>query len=206
MNLKELLGEELYQQVMDKAGDNKIAVVSDGNWFPKEKFDNKNQEVKDLQDQIKDRDKQLKDLGDKAKGNDELTAEIDRLKQENKDTQTEYENKLSQQAFDFALDKALSGAKAKSAKAVKPFLDIENLKLDGEKIIGLDEQLKTVKENQDYLFEADGQKTPPPQFVNPGNPNGGGSNTPKSIADMTYQELADLKTNNPAQFEQLTKN
>ncbi len=204
MNLKELLGEELYQQVMDKAGDNKIAVVSDGNWFPKEKFDTKNQEVKDLQDQIKDRDKQLKDLGDKAKGNDDLTAEIDRLKQENKDTQTEYENKLSQQAFDFALDKALSGAKAINAKAVRPFLDTENLKLDGDKIIGLDEQLKTVKEKESYLFESD-QQTKTPTIVNPGNPNGG-SNTPKNIADMTYQELADLKANNPAQFEQLTKN
>lgn len=205
MDLKELLGEELYQQVMDKAGNNKLAVVSDGNWFPKDKFDGKNQEVKDLQEQLKDRDKQLKDLGDKAKGNDDLTAEIDQLKEANKATKEEYESKLQQQAFDFALDTALSGAKAKSAKAVKPFLEIDKLKLDGDKIIGLDEQLQAVKEQQDYLFEQEQNQTKTPTIVNPGNPNGG-SNTPKNIADMTYQELADLKSSNPAQFEQLTKN
>ena len=31
VSLKELLGEDLYTQVMEKAGEQKIAVVSDGN-------------------------------------------------------------------------------------------------------------------------------------------------------------------------------
>lgn len=52
MSLKELLGEELYNQVVEKAGDNKIAIVSDGNWFPKDKFDDKNNELKNLQGQL----------------------------------------------------------------------------------------------------------------------------------------------------------
>src|SRR5690625_5499877 len=52
MSLKELLGEELYNKVMEKAGNNKVAIVSDGNWFPKDKFDEKNNEVKDLQGQL----------------------------------------------------------------------------------------------------------------------------------------------------------
>lgn len=42
MDLKELLGEDLYNQVVEKAGDKKLAVVNDGNWFPKEKFDEVN--------------------------------------------------------------------------------------------------------------------------------------------------------------------
>lgn len=52
MSLKELLGEELYNQVIEKTGDNKLAIVSDGNWFPKDKFDDKNNELKNLQGQL----------------------------------------------------------------------------------------------------------------------------------------------------------
>ncbi|GEN87245.1 phage scaffolding protein [Oceanobacillus sojae] len=177
MDLKELLGEELYRQVMDKAGDNKLAVVSDGNWFPKDKFDGKNQEVKDLQEQLKDRDKQLKDLGDKAKGNDDLTAEIDQLKEANKTTKEEYEAKLQQQAFDHTLENSLNGAKVKNTKAVKALLDMETIKLDGDTLKGLDDQLKGLQESDPYLFEQEQQGTPPPTIVNPGNPNGG-SNEP----------------------------
>lgn len=76
-------------------------------------------------------------------------AEIDRLK------------------FDHALDGALTGAKAKNAKAVKALLNLDNLKLaDDGKIIGLDDQLKTVKESNDYLFDSD---TPTPKIVAGGN-------------------------------------
>lgn len=69
--------------------------------------------------------------------------------------------------FDHALDGALTGAKAKSAKAVKALLNMDDLKLsDDGKIIGLDDQLKTVKEQNDYLFESD---TPTPTIVTGGN-------------------------------------
>jgi len=71
--------------------------------------------------------------------------------------------------FDHALDGALVGAKAKNAKAVKALLNMDNLKLsDDGKIIGLDDQLKTVLEQNDYLFESD---SPPPKIVSgSGNP------------------------------------
>lgn len=62
MGLKELLGEELYSQVMEKAGDNKIAIVSNGNWFPKEKFDGVNEENKTLKDTVATLETSLKDF------------------------------------------------------------------------------------------------------------------------------------------------
>jgi predicted nucleic acid-binding Zn-ribbon protein len=65
--------------------------------------------------------------------------------------------------FDHALDGALTGAKAKNAKAVKALLNANDLKLaeDGS-IIGLKEQLEKVKSENDYLFESD---TPQPKVV-----------------------------------------
>ena len=38
--LKEILGEELYNQVSQKLGDKKIDIVNSGQWIPKSKFDN----------------------------------------------------------------------------------------------------------------------------------------------------------------------
>jgi hypothetical protein len=57
--------------------------------------------------------------------------------------------------FDHALDGALTGAKAKNAKAVKALLDSGALKFneaDGS-IIGLKEQLEKVQSEAAYLFE-----------------------------------------------------
>jgi hypothetical protein len=77
--------------------------------------------------------------------------------------QADAAKQISTLKFDHALDGALTGAKAKNAKAVKALLQTDVLKLqeDGT-IFGLDEQLKTVKEANDYLFESD---TPNPRIV-----------------------------------------
>lgn len=61
--------------------------------------------------------------------------------------------------FDHALDVALTGAKAKNAKAVKALLNMEALKLieDGS-ILGLSEQLEKIKSEADYLFDSGKQE------------------------------------------------
>ncbi|MEK5167194.1 phage scaffolding protein, partial [Paenibacillus sp. FSL R5-0527] len=85
MDLKELLGEELYKQVIEKAGDkHKIAIVSDGNWFPKEKFDEVYNAKKQAETDLKERDKQLSQLQEAAKGNEALQTQIKELQEANK--------------------------------------------------------------------------------------------------------------------------
>src|SRR5690625_7364583 len=156
MSLKELLGEELYNQVIEKAGDNKIAIVSDGNWIPKDKFDAKINEVKDLQKQIDDRDEELEEL--KKVDPDELQQTITDL-QEKYDTQKEeYEQKLQQQAFEHKLHDVLKDSGVRNVKAVKALLDTENIKLDGETLLGLDDQLQGLQESDPYLFAQNGDQ------------------------------------------------
>ncbi|KAA0941613.1 hypothetical protein FQ087_20875 [Sporosarcina sp. ANT_H38] len=127
----------------------------------------------DLKGQLTDRDTQLNDLSGKAKDNEELSAEIDRLKGENATATTELQEKLDKQAFDFTLEKALTGAKVRNPKAVKALLDTDSIKLDGDKLLNLDSQLDTLKASDAYLFEV--EEVPPnsPAIVTPGNPNGG---------------------------------
>ena len=190
MDLKELLGEELYNQVIEKAGDNKLAIVSDGNWFPKDKFDAKNDEVKDLKQQLKDRDKQLNDLSEKAKDNEELTATIEQLKEDNKTATDDLQQKLDQQAFDFSLEKALTGAKVRNPKAVKALLDTDIIKLKDDELTGLNEQLEQIKESDPYLFEEEQQKGDPKPNFTTGQHKKGGSGEPSNLGEALAQHYS----------------
>lgn len=100
---------------------------------------------------------------------------------------------ISEMKFDYALTAALTGAKAKNVKAVKALLDMEGLKLNDDKIIGLDEQLSQIKADNDYLFESD---TPAPTFVK-GTNGGSGGISGKKPNEMTYTELCDYMAQNP---------
>lgn len=152
MSLKELLGEDLYTQVMEKAGDKKIIVTNDGSWIPKSEFNELNEAKKELKRQLQERDEQLEDLRKRAKDNDELHSKIKELQDSNEQTAADYEAKIQQQQKDFAIERALRDAKARNPKAVKALLDLENVKLDGDKLLGLDEQLKAIQESDKYLF------------------------------------------------------
>lgn len=141
-----------------------------------DKVDGLESQIDDYKQQIEERDEQLQELGEKAKGNEELTEQINKLKEQNETTKNEYEEKLQSQTFDFTLDKALTNAGVRNSKAVKALLDTESIKLDGEKLLGLDDQLEALKESEEYLFKTEEPPANDPQIVRPGNPNGGGSN------------------------------
>jgi Phage minor structural protein GP20 len=192
MDLNELLGEELYKQVMEKAGDNKIAIVSDGNWIPKSKFDDALDNAKDLKKQLKDRDSQLEDLKAKATGNEELTAKIQELTDLNKKTIQDYEARIQDQAFNFALKTALTDAKAKNPKAVEALLNKDSIKLDGDKLLGLEDQLKALQKSDAYLFETEQQTSKPTFSQGQHQTTSGGE--PSTLLDALNQRFS--TTNN----------
>ena len=152
--LKELLGEELYSQVTEKLGDKKI-MVDDGNFIPKSRFDQVNQAKKELQLHLKDRDTQLADLSKNNKDNEALLNQIKDLQALNKQTTADYENKINQIQFDYALDGALTNAKSKNNKALKALLDMNSIKYQEGKFEGLQEQIEALQKDASYLFDLD---------------------------------------------------
>jgi len=87
----------------------------------------------------------------------------DEWKTKAEQVQAEAAKQIASLRFDHALDGALTGAKAKNAKAVKALLKADDLKLgeDGS-IVGLKDQLEKIKSENDYLFE---NETPQPKIV-----------------------------------------
>ena len=149
--LKELgLDEEIAKKVLEA---HKEAIKD--KYVPIERFNEVNEEKKELKNQLDDRDKQLQELKVKAAGNEELTAKITELEELNKQTKEEYENKIAALRKETAIELALKDAKARNIKAVKALLDLDKVSLDGDNILGLDEQLKGLKESDPYLFGED---------------------------------------------------
>lgn len=128
-------------------------------YIPKSRFDEVNEQKKEYKKMLEERDKQLKDLSEKAKGNEELQNKIKELEEANKKSADEYEKKIKEQAFNFALENSLRDNKAKNIKAVMALLDLDEIKQDGDKLLGLDAQLEKLRDSDPYLFEDESTTT-----------------------------------------------
>lgn len=154
MDLKQLLGEELYNQVMAKLGDKyKIAIVSDGNWIPKDKFNEVNEAKKQAEEALKERDKQLADLKKAAEGNEELKKQIEQLQAENKKKDEDYQAKIRDMAVTTAIKLAVAG-QVHDPDLIATLLDKSKIEVDENGTIkaGLDDQIKALRESKAFLF------------------------------------------------------
>jgi cysteinyl-tRNA synthetase len=139
-------------------------------FIPKDKYNEVAEAKKKLETDIQERDNQLEQLKNAAGNSEELKAQIEQLQAENQKAAEEWQAKMAQMQLDFAIEKALAAAKAKNAKAVKALLDMEKVKLDGEQLLGLDDQLKAIQQSDPYLFGESGKVgsgTNPPGAGNP---------------------------------------
>ncbi len=139
-------------------------------FIPKDKYNEVAEAKKQLEADIAERDKQLEQLKAAAGSSEELKAQIEQLQAENKKAAEEWQAKMAQMQLDFAIERALTTAKAKNIKAVKALLDMSKVKLDGDKLLGLDDQLKAIQQSDPYLFGESGKVgsgTNPPGAGNP---------------------------------------
>ena len=97
----------------------------------------------ELQKQINDRDSQLDTLKKSAGDNESLSQQIADLQAANQTAKESYEAQMNQLKIDFAVEKALTGAKAKNIKAAMALLDLKDAKLDEDgSVKGLSEQIE----------------------------------------------------------------
>lgn len=191
-NLKEIIGEELYKQLPEetknKYKEANLEDVAEGAYIPKARFDQVNTEAKDYKKQVTERDKQLSDLKNEFKDAAGLKVKVEELEAANKQKDTDYQDQLNRLKFDNALEQALKGTKAKNTKALKALLDLEKVKLDGDTLLGLEDQVTSLKKEHEYLFEKEVKGTG--AFNTGGAGGNGGSNNDKSIG----QKLAEARS------------
>jgi hypothetical protein len=156
-------------------------------------------EVDGLKTQVGDRDKQLETLKASAGDNADLKKQIEDLQTENATAKANHESELNQLKIDFAVEKALTGAKAKNITAVKALLDLKDAKFDKEgNVKGLAEQIEklTSDEGTKFLFEAQKQQ----QNFKGFQPGASAQQKPGAEVDtskMNYDELCAYLAENP---------
>lgn len=147
--LKELFGSEAltFDQLTEKLKDNKevkLANLAAGGYVDKAKFTAKEGELATAKQTITD----LQEAAKKWDG-----VDIDKLKNDMTALQNKYDADISAARLDNALSMAIVEAKAKNPKLVKAALDTSVIKLDGDKLLGLSEQIEGLKKTDAYLFD-----------------------------------------------------
>lgn len=168
-------------------------------FIPKTRFDEVNETKKDLEKQIKDRDTQLTELNKKVKGNEDLEKTIKELQDANAATKTEYENKIKEININSAIQAKLTDTKYPDLLISKFDKTKLSVAADGT-VLGIDEQLTTLKETYKELF------VPPVKGRDPENKDRippGGQKNPWSKEHFNLTQQAKILKENPELAAQL---
>lgn len=157
--------------------------------------------VDDLTEQINVKDTTISEKNNKIAELEKVdveaikTAEYERGKQEGS-KEIEVFKKQN------ALDKALQGYKAKDASILSKMLDMGKVKYNDkfEIVEGLEEQINSIKESHDYLFDSD---NPLPKFTGDIKQPGNTQITKEVFNKMGYQDRVRLYNENKPLYDQL---
>ena len=162
MDLKELLGEELYKQVSEKLGDKKI-IINDGSYLPKNKFDEKNEEVKILKEKVTSLEKTAKDTETLVKDNEDLKSKYSSLQEQSKKDLESKDKQISHITKKTALSKSLQEKGARYSDLLIKEFDLDTLELEGETVKDFDTLLNPLKERYKDMFTTTEVKGNDPQ-------------------------------------------
>lgn len=123
--------------------DIKLGNLAGGQYVDKAKLDAKIEELKKAEEAKTQLEASIK----KFDG-----VDLEGLKKAATDWESKYNADITRARLESALELALRDSGAKSTKAVKAFLNLDEIKLDGEKLTGLDAQMEKIKAENDFLF------------------------------------------------------
>ncbi len=129
--LREILGDELFEQVVEKinaTGGIELVNAADGAYVSKEKFDT--------------------DLKAAKESTESDSTELETLKAE----KAKLEKDIEKVKFDSAVELKLATSGARNTRALRGFIDMDKLSMGDNGLEGFDEQLEVIKAENDYLF------------------------------------------------------
>lgn len=162
-------------------------------FIPKSRFDEVNNAKKQLEKDVAERDNQLETLKNSTSDIETLKTTIANLQNDNRVAKEQYDAEIAKIKLDNAIETALLNANAVNIKAAKALLDMEKVKLDGETLVGVNDQLEVLKKAEDskMLFKTETKQTlsgATPGTGNAGNP--GGEGKPKTLAESIAAALS----------------
>ena len=170
--LVDIVGKEVYESLSEevrKQYDEKELIINDGTYIPKAKFDNLNEQKKDLENQLKETNDKVQEL---SKANtEELKKQIEDLQKKYEEDTKELNNKYEAREYDIKLNDYAKDLKFSSNSAKKSFmsdLKAKDLKFENDKLVGFDDFVNSYKENDPNAFMEE-KKEEPSVTVNTGD-------------------------------------
>ena len=192
--LKELLKNAGVENVDELEG--KISKELPKYFKPAKEFNDLKDElnvVKGEKKTLEDDKKKIEDEYDNFKKGSISQADYEAKK---KEIEENSKSEIAKIKLDSKIDLAINNAKARNVKSVKANLDFDKIKLDGDKLLGFDDQIEALKKSDSYLFEID-------KTVNKGID---GASTPRKNVDDDYSEDDLDKLSDEEYFATIEKN
>lgn len=193
--LKKLLQDAGIENVDDL--ESKISKELPKYFKPAKEFNEINEELKVIKGEkktLEDDKKKIEDEYNNFKKGSISQADYEAKKKEIEDNS---KAEIEKVRLESKIDLAINNAKAKNVKSVKANLDLEKIKLDGDKLLGFDNQIEALKKSDAYLFDID---NPINKGVenNEGNPrkNEGGSLDDDELDKLSDEEYFALQEKN----------
>ncbi len=166
-------------------------------YIPKERFNEVNNEKKELEKTLSERDGQLETLKQSAGSVEDMKKQIAELQAENKSKDEAHAAELAKLKLDNAVDTALAAAGAKNIKAVKALLALEKAEAaDDGTVKGLAEQIAALQKSDEYLFETKDNNIRI-KGAKPGETGNENGDKTVDISKMNYTELAAYMAEHP---------
>jgi hypothetical protein len=198
-----ILGEELSKQVKEKLQDKKIAIINDGSWIPKEKFDSKNEELKLTKQQLEDYKKNAVNVENIVNENAELKTKYEKVKSDFEDGIKSKDNEISNINKKYSLLNELKKCGAVGEDLLLNKFNLDDIELNSEgKIKGFDELVKPLKENYKHMFKETNIEGTKPTNTN-SSVNDTDIKNPFSKENWNMTEQIKLYKENPEMYNKL---
>lgn len=171
--LKEILGEDLYEQVKTKVSsynekadkDKKVSIanVNNGDFVPKSRYDQLQTDLDNTKTSLDTANTTIKDLKKSNGDNADLQQKIANYESEKANLEKVHKETTEKLIKESAIKEALYNEKAKHPELLLGKFDLSKILLDekGEKVVsGVEEQMKSNKETYKDLFGEEGGQTP----------------------------------------------
>lgn len=192
--LKKLYGEAVTEESLER-----FKEELGKRFVPKADFNQRGEELKMLREKAAQQEEALADFQKLLQEKEALQQALLEAEAKQAELIEAYEGREAQERLRGALERALKEAGARNVTAVKALLDMGSITLENGELKGFFEQLRELKKENGYLFEAGEHNV---QFVRPAA-RGKSDMSQEDFKKMGYMERLKMKREQPEQYQSM---
>lgn len=152
MDLRDLLGEALFNQIKSKLPEGKELIINDGSYISRSRFNEINEQAKGYKSKIESYEKQINETSEMLNSSKELKSEYERLQGKYKADLEAKDKEISNVLKSSLIKESLIKEGAKHVDLLMKQIDLDKLSIDNGNLIGAQDTVKVLKETYKDMF------------------------------------------------------